>query len=138
MNKLNDTAGMGYLIVSLIALGLLTAILTLFMHRKGDDERIVLPSLADCATCSGSDERCEQECMMEAATKPIEYYDDEELDVFRGRPADRYTDNEAALFAEVLYTMRPDEVRGWTRSLTLRGIDLPNQLKDEVFLMTEG
>ena len=110
----------------------------MLVRRKGDDERIVLPSLADCATCSGSDERCEQECMMEAATKPIEYYDDEELDVFRGRPADRYTDNEAALFAEVLYTMRPDEVRGWTRSLTLRGIDLPNQLKDEVFLMTEG
>lgn len=129
---------MGYLIIALIALGVLTAAFSMLVRRKGDDERIVLPSLADCATCSGSDERCEQECMMEAATKPIEYYDDEELDVFRGRPADRYTDNEAALFAEVLYTMRPDEVRGWTRSLTLRGIDLPNQLKDEVFLMTEG
>ena len=129
---------MGYLIIALIALGVLTAAFSMLVRRKGDDERIVLPSLADCATCSGSDERCEQECMMEAATKPIEYYDDDELDVFRGRPADRYTDNEAALFAEVLYTMRPDEVRGWTRSLTLRGIDLPNQLKDEVFLMTEG
>ncbi|WP_314740638.1 hypothetical protein [Hoylesella pleuritidis] len=129
---------MSYLIIALIALGVLTAAFSMLVRRKGDDERIVLPSLADCATCSGSDERCEQECMMEAATKPIEYYDDEELDVFRGRPADRYTDNEAALFAEVLYTMRPDEVRGWTRSLTLRGIDLPNQLKDEVFLMTEG
>lgn len=125
---------MSYLIIALIALGVLTAAFSMLVRRKGDDERIVLPSLADCATCSGSDERCEQECMMEAATKPIEYYDDEELDVFRGRPADRYTDNEAALFAEVLYTMRPDEVRGWTRSLTLRGIDLPNQLKDEVFL----
>ncbi len=129
---------MSYLIIALIVLGVLTAAFSMLVRRKGDDERIVLPSLADCATCSGSDERCEQECMMEAATKPIEYYDDEELDVFRGRPADRYTDNEAALFAEVLYTMRPDEVRGWTRSLTLRGIDLPNQLKDEVFLMTEG
>ncbi|WP_314078742.1 hypothetical protein [Hoylesella pleuritidis] len=129
---------MGYLIIALIALGVLTAAFSMLVHRKGDDERIVLPSSADCATCSGSDEWCEQECMMEAATKPIEYYNDEELDVFRGRPADRYTDNEAALFAEVLYTMRPDEVRGWTRSLTLRGIDLPNQLKDEVFLMTEG
>ena len=129
---------MSYLIIALIAFGVLTAAFSMLVHRKGDDERIVLPSSADCATCSGSDERCEQDCMMEAATKPIEYYDDEELDVFRGRPADRYTDNEAALFAEVLYTMRPDEVRGWTRSLTLRGIDLPNQLKDEVFLMTEG
>ena len=129
---------MGYLIIALIALGVLTAAFSMLVHRKGDDERIVLPSSADCATCSGSAEWCAQECMMEAATKPIEDYEDEELDVFRGRPADRYTDNEAALFAEVLYTMRPDEVRGWTRSLTLRGIDLPNQLKDEVFLMTEG
>jgi len=70
---------MSYLIIALIVLGVLTAAFSMLVRRKGDDERIVLPSLADCATCSGSDERCEQECMMEAATKPIEYYDDEDL-----------------------------------------------------------
>ena len=31
---------------------------------------------------------------MEAATKEIEYYDDEELDRFAGRAADDYTDDE--------------------------------------------
>ena len=126
-----------YLIIILVALGLITALFTLF-SRSADDTETPIVVQESCSTCNGESNKCEQECMMEAATKPIEYYDDEELDVFRGRPTDRYTDNEAALFAEVLYTMRPAEVRGWTRSLTLRGIDLPNQLKDEVFLMTEG
>ena len=77
-------------------------------------------------------QRCEQECMMEAATKEIEYYDDEELDRFKGREADDYSDEEVEEFSEVLYTMKPEEVAGWNRSLILRGINLPNQLKDEV------
>lgn len=76
--------------------------------------------------------------MMEAAIKDIEYYDDEELDVFRGRESDTYTEQDVEQFSEVLYTMRPDEVKGWTRSLTLRGINLPNQLKDEVFALTDN
>jgi len=75
---------------------------------------------------------------MEAATQEIEYYDDEELDRFKGRPSDKYTDEEAEQFREVLYTMRQDEVKGWNRSLVLRGIQLPNQVKDEVIMMIEN
>ena len=73
--------------------------------------------------------------MLEASVKPIEYFDDEELDKFAGRPSDTYEDSEAELFADVLYTMRPDEVAAWMRSLNLRGINLPDQLKDEVILL---
>ena len=58
--------------------------------------------------------------------------DDEELDRFAGRAADDYTDEEVEEFSEVLYTMQPEEVAGWNRSLILRGINLPNQIKDEV------
>lgn len=87
---------------------------------------------SSCATCDGTSAKCEQECMMEAATKEIEYYDDEELDRFAGRAADDYTDEEVEEFSEVLYTMQPEEVAGWNRSLILRGINLPNQIKDEV------
>lgn len=47
-------------------------------------------------------------------------------------PADDYTDEEVEEFSEVLYTMQPEEVAGWNRSLILRGINLPNQIKDEV------
>ena len=73
--------------------------------------------------------------MMEAATKDIVYYDDEELDVFKGRPSDSYTDEEVEQFSEVLYTLQEVEVAGWLRSLQLRGINLPDALKDEAFLI---
>ena len=72
---------------------------------------------------------------MEAATKPIEYYDDEELDRFAQRPSDGYTDEEAEEFREVLYTMKPEEAKGWNRSLILRHINVPNQVKDELVMM---
>ena len=75
---------------------------------------------------------------MEASVKGIEYYADEELDAFRGRPSDAYTDAEVEEFSEVLYTMRPEEVKGWNRSLILRGINLPDQIKDEVIMMIES
>lgn len=70
--------------------------------------------------------------MLDAAVKEVEYYDDEELDTFIGRPSDMYDDEEAEQFRYVLYTMRQEEVPGWCRSIALRGINLPDQIKDEV------
>ena len=125
-----------YLVIILVALGLVTALFTLF-NRSADDTETPSVVQESCSTCNGENDKCEQECMMEAATKDIEYYDDEELDVFRGRESDTYTEQEVEQFSEVLYTMRPNEVKGWTRSLTLRGVNLPNQLKDEVFALTD-
>lgn len=119
-----------YLIIALIALGLVSAIFGLGSHHKGEEEP--LKEGISCNTCNGENAKCEQECLMEAATKEIEYYDDEELDRFKGREADEYTDEEVEEFSEVLYTMQPEEVAGWNRSLILRGINLPNQIKDEV------
>ena len=43
--------------------------------------------------------------------------------------------DEVEEFREVLYTMRSDEVAGWVRSLELRQILLPDDIKDEVFLI---
>ena len=130
---------MHILLLALVALGLLAALLGM-LSRKTEDNGpdVVQADAASCATCNGEDERCEQECMLEAAVKPIEYYDDEELDQYRGRPSDGYTDSEAEEFADVLYTMKPEEVKGWNRSLILRQINLPNQLKDEVIMMMKG
>ncbi|MEE0337222.1 MAG: hypothetical protein U0I89_08035 [Prevotella sp.] len=124
------------LVAILILLGVVTGVMALVMHRKNRPEPPVVEQ-ATCATCNGDNDKCEQECMMEAATQPIEYFEDEELDAFRGRPSDSYDDDETQQFADVLYTMRQDEVAAWCRSLTLRGINLPNALKDEVVMMIE-
>ena len=123
------------LILSIVALGIFAALYSLLSSRgKHDDEPIKV--VQTCATCDGTPTtKCEQDCMMEASTKPIEYFDDEELDSFIGRPADSYTDDETEQFSDVLYTMHQDEVAAWCRSLNLRGIQLPNQIKDEVVMM---
>ena len=123
---------------ALFILAIIAAIATKFTKRKADEPDVIMPTSGDCSSCDGTDDKCEQVCMMEAATKEIEYYDDEELDRFRGRPSNQYTDAEVEEFATVLYTMQPHEVKGWNRSLILREINLPDQIKDEVITMIEG
>lgn len=124
-------------IATLAALGLIVMVGTKLFSRNGDDEPIVVPA-SNCATCDGVNTKCEQMCQMEAATKPVEYFDDEELDTFKGRPSDAYDDDEVSMFAEVLETLRPEDVKPWNRSLVLRGINMPDQLKDEFIAFANG
>lgn len=128
---------MVYLLLALVTLGIIAALLALFSDRKGKTETPIVEGVS-CSTCNGENTKCEQECMMEASLQDIVYYDDEELDAFKGRAADSYTDQEIEQFADVLYTMQPEEVAGWNRSLILRGINLPNPLKDEVIAFIGG
>lgn len=123
---------------ALIVLALFAAITTLLTKKKEGEPDVVMPTSGDCSSCDGTDDKCEQVCMMEAATREIEYYDDEELDRFRGRQSNQYTDEEAEEFANILYTMQPQEAKGWNRSLILREINVPNQIKDELITMIEG
>ena len=123
---------------ALIVLALFAAITTLFTKKREGEPDVVMPTSGDCSSCDGTDDKCEQVCMMEAATREIEYYDDEELDRFRGRLSNQYTDEEAEEFANILYTMQPQEAKGWNRSLILREINVPNQIKDELITMIEG
>ena len=125
------------LLLSLLVLGVLAAVWSR-VSSSGDDDTDAIVTRPTCATCNGEDTRCEQECMMEAATREVEYYDDEELDRFKGRPSDCFTDDEAELFREVLLSMPQSDVKGWNRSLILRGINVPDQIKDELLLMIDG
>lgn len=119
----------------IVALGVAVALGSMLFSR-GDGGGVVQPQ-GDCSSCSGDSAKCAHECMMEAAVNPVEYYDDEELDAFAGRRSDDYTDDEAEQFREVMLTMNPREVAPWSRSLTLRGINPPDQIKDEMVMMIE-
>lgn len=74
---------------------------------------------------------------MWAAGQDIVYYDDEELDRYAGREADAYTPEETREFEEVFYTLLPDDVPGWLRSLHRRGVNLPDTLEAEAWLIVK-
>ena len=85
--------------------------------------------------CCGQHAVCEKESLLAAVSRQIEYYDDEELDRFKGRPSDAYTEEETNEFRDIMYTMKEEEVAGWCRSLQLRRVEFPDGLKDELFLI---
>ena len=85
--------------------------------------------------CCGQHQTCEKESLLAAVSRQIEYYDDEELDTYSGVASDAYMPEQVEQFRDVLYTMQEVEVAGWVRSLQLRGIELPDEVKDEVFLI---
>ena len=124
--------------ILLITIGLLAvlAIVAALVSKltKGSNEA-VQPTHGDCSTCSGDDDRCEQACYMEAATRPVEYYDDEELDAYRGIAPDGYSDSQIEEFRDVLLTLLPEDIAGWARSLRLRGIEMPACVKEELLLL---
>jgi len=133
---------MSYLIISLFVLGVIAFVLGYIRNRslKKKLERgeiTELPSIkqVEDMECCGQHEVCERDSLLAAVSKEIEYYNDEELDRYRGISATDYPDEAVDEFREVLYTMREDEVAGWVRSLQLRAVELPDALKDEVFLI---
>ena len=87
--------------------------------------------------CCGQHEVCERDSLIAAVSKKIEYYDDEELDIYRGTDSGEYDEKAVDEFREVFYTMPETDVAGWLRSLQLRNINLPDQLKDEALLIIE-
>lgn len=122
--------------IAIIGLGLLVALSSMFFHKKGEEDTIV-ENDTNCTTCDGVDPKCEQVCMMEASTKAPEYFDDEELDRFIGRASHEYTDEEAEEFTAIMESMNAEEVPDWNRSLVVRGLNVPDQVKDELFMLLE-
>ena len=132
---------MWVLIIALFALAVLAALMGWIRNRKlqqkverGEIEQLPEVNPVDMECC-GQHEVCEKESLLAAVSKKIEYYDDEELDRYIGTPPDGYTAEQEDEFRNVFYTMREEDVAGWVRSLQLRGIALPDALKDEVFLI---
>ena len=121
------------IIASIVAIGVIAALAQKWhasRHPEEEDQPEVNPVDMECC---GQHEVCEKDSLLAAVSRDIEYYNDEELDRFRGR--ETYTEEETEEFRDILYTMRDDEVAGWVRSLQLRQICLPDDIKDEVFLI---
>lgn len=84
--------------------------------------------------CCGQHEVCEKTTLLNTKIKP-EYYDDEELDDLKGRSVDSYSKEDIAKLREIFDTLLETDVAGWLRSLQLREIELPDDIKEEALLI---
>ena len=106
--------------------------------QENSDQTAESPSVNQPDSCSADccaiNDVCPSELLLKAACNDAIYYDDEELDQFKGRTADQYSADEMEQFRDVLYTLQHADLLGWRQSLKKRGIVLPAPLHDE-FLM---
>ena len=126
-----------YIFVAMVAVGVVLYLLDL-RSRKNEpqDAAPEAPKVADCdADCCSTHEVCPSEMMLEGCNAEIVYFDDEELDAFKGRAADAYTPEEEEQFRDVLLTMQAEDIAGWARSLQLRGIELPAIVREELLMI---
>ena len=103
-----------------VATGIILYLVQRLMPRADVDEKHIV---------------CEKESLLAAVSSEIEYFEDEELDSYRGIAPDGYTDEQIEQFRDVLYTLRPDEIGSWARSIQLRQINLPAAVKDELIML---
>ena len=126
------------LIAGIFAVGIIALVSSYLLNRRNEKKGLSgageeLKTVD--AECCGQHAVCEKESLLAAVSKNIEYYDDEELDEYAGMDADAYTEEQVEQFRDILYTMRQDDVAGWCRSLQLRKIEIPDVIKDEIFLI---
>lgn len=124
---------------ALVAVGLPLYLMDLRARRRGTDTSPTLEPMKDSPAndegCCGMHITCQKDSLLATVSTEIEYFDDEELDAYRGREADSYTPQEEEAFREVLLTLRPDEIAPWARSIQLRGINLPVAVREELLLI---
>ena len=139
-------------VILIISCVLVVTGLALWIHdriarrrEQGNDAGIAAPDTAgDEASAQPSDSEeeccgmhitCERDSLLTSVSPDIVYYDDEELDRFRGRDADDYSEEEIEEFRDVLLTLLPDDIAGWGRSVQQREIILPTPIRQELLMI---
>lgn len=114
------------------------AITNFIQRRRGNRvERELPPPAIDLSRgggCCGAHEVCEKDSLIAAFEEKPEYFDDEELDKYSNRDSSKFNDREVEEFRDVFYTVLDEEKPRWVRSLQMRSISVPDQMKDEVLM----
>ena len=124
-------------VVLIIAAALVTVGLPLYLMHKREERKAggELPITPPQQECCGLHLTCEKDSLLAAVSEEIVYYDDEELDKYKGRLPDSYDEEEIEQFRDILLTMLPQDIAGWARSLQLREICLPDAVREELLMI---
>ena len=105
-----------------------------YLNRKRKPNEKVKVNVETDGECCGAHEVCERNSLLNSNFEII-YYDDEELDELAGINPTAYTEEQQDRIAYVFYTLKESDVAGWLRSLQLRNILLPDEIREEALMI---
>ena len=128
-------------LILFIALGILIAILYEVRERQRQKKALAGEAMPETNAsddgCCGEHLVCERETLLQTNAEII-YYDDEELDALAGIDPEQYTPEQVAAIQHVFATLQERDVPGWCRSMQLRNIALPLDIREEaLFIVRE-
>lgn len=121
-----------WIVISVIGVASLVWLAVAIVKSKpqaGEEIPIEIPD-----DCCGAHEVCERDSLL-SKTDEIVYFDDEELDMLAYRDPVDFSEKEIEVLGNVFYTLREQDVAGWLRSLQLRHITLPDEMREEALLI---
>lgn len=150
--------GMLVILIATVVIGIILYIVEVFYYRRRDAYKQIDDASKDSTSGDGEAEQLspndkadikeegdEQGCCglhlvcdknsLSPVTPEIVYYDDDELDRFSGRASDDYSPEEVEEFREIMLTLLPSDAAGWSRSLQLRNIVLPPEIREELLMI---
>lgn len=120
------------LLIVLLVFGLILMIVT-YMNRRNKTVETEIVEKFD-SECCGAHEVCDKDSLLNKDLK-AEYFDDEELDLLAGIEPENMTSEQIEQLSEVFYTLKEGDVAPWLRSLQLRRIQLPYDLREQALLV---
>ena len=124
-------------LILFVLLGLVILVLFEVRARKQAREQDTEES-APVATsdegCCGQHLVCERETLLQTNAEII-YYDDEELDALAGTDPENFTKEQHQMVTDVFQSLMEKDVPGWCRSLQLRDIALPHDIREEALMI---
>ena len=129
-------------LILFIILVVIVLVLTELRERKRKKQSAVSNQPSDVSIqpearpegCCGEHLVCERETLLQTNAE-IVYYDDEELDALAGIDPSEYTQEQYQAIRDVFTTLQEADVPGWCRSLQLRNITLPPDIREEALLI---
>lgn len=105
--------------------------------RKANKEAPVPEKKEIPDDCCGAHAVCERDSLL-TKTNEIIYFDDEELDSLAGIAPEDMTQTQQKMIEDVFFTLREQDVAGWIRSIQLRNITLPDDIREQaLFIVSE-
>lgn len=120
------------ILLAILATLVLIMVLVMQRYRKkteGTPDEIE-PCVAGGGCCGGKN--CHRKQARQSKVDTTLYFEDEELDRFKGKSATDYTPAEVAEWTEVVTTLRSSEVMDWVTSIHRRQLHIPSTLQETV------